>query len=42
MGGGTRAERKWLPKLATGEMMPTAVFTEPNNGSDLASWARAP
>jgi (2S)-methylsuccinyl-CoA dehydrogenase len=25
-----------LPKLASGEVLPTAVFTEPNNGSDLA------
>ena len=27
----------WLPKLASGEVLPTAVFTEPNTGSDLAS-----
>ncbi len=27
----------WLPKIASGEMIPTAVFTEPNVGSDLAS-----
>jgi len=26
-----------LPKLAAGEILPTAVFTEPNTGSDLAS-----
>ena len=31
------AEAKWLPKIASGEMLPTAVFTEPNTGSDLAS-----
>ena len=28
---------KYLPKIASGEMLPTAVFTEPNTGSDLAS-----
>ena len=27
----------WLPKLASGEILPTAVFTEPNTGSDLGS-----
>jgi (2S)-methylsuccinyl-CoA dehydrogenase len=27
----------WLPKIASGEILPTAVFTEPNTGSDLAS-----
>ena len=37
-GGGTEAQkRKWLPKIASGEVLPTAVFTEPNAGSDLAS-----
>jgi len=30
-------KRKWLPKIASGEVLPTAVFTEPNIGSDLAS-----
>jgi (2S)-methylsuccinyl-CoA dehydrogenase len=36
--GGT-AEQKahWLPKIASAEILPTAVFTEPNTGSDLAS-----
>ncbi len=35
---GTEAQKKkYLPKIATGEMLPTAVFTEPNVGSDLAS-----
>jgi (2S)-methylsuccinyl-CoA dehydrogenase len=29
--------QKWLPKLASGEILPTAVFTEPNTGSDLGS-----
>jgi (2S)-methylsuccinyl-CoA dehydrogenase len=36
--GGTDAQKKeWLPKIASGEVLPTAVFTEPNTGSDLAS-----
>jgi (2S)-methylsuccinyl-CoA dehydrogenase len=30
-------KRKWLPKIGSGEVLPTAVFTEPNTGSDLAS-----
>jgi (2S)-methylsuccinyl-CoA dehydrogenase len=38
IGGGTEEQkRKWLPKLASGEVLPTAVFTEPNTGSDLAA-----
>jgi (2S)-methylsuccinyl-CoA dehydrogenase len=37
-GGGTDEQKqKWLPKIASGEVLPTAVFTEPNTGSDLAS-----
>ncbi len=36
-GGTTEQKKKWLPKLASGEILPTAVFTEPNTGSDLAS-----
>jgi (2S)-methylsuccinyl-CoA dehydrogenase len=36
--GGTEAQKAhYLPKLAAGEILPTAVFTEPNTGSDLAS-----
>jgi len=36
--GGTEAQkRRWLPKIASGEILPTAVFTEPNTGSDLGS-----
>jgi len=36
--GGTQAQKeKWLPGLATGEILPTAVFTEPNTGSDLGA-----
>lgn len=27
----------WLPKIASGEVLPTAVFTEPDVGSDLGS-----
>ncbi len=38
IGAGTEEQkRKWLPKIAAGEILPTAVFTEPNVGSDLAS-----
>ncbi len=38
LAGGTEAQKtEWLPKLASGEVLPTAVFTEPNTGSDLAS-----
>jgi (2S)-methylsuccinyl-CoA dehydrogenase len=37
LGGGTEAQKQsWLPRLASGEVLPTAVFTEPNHGSDLA------
>ena len=28
---------KWLPAIASAEILPTAVFTEPNTGSDLGS-----
>ena len=35
--GTTEQKEKWLPKIASGEVLPTAVFTEPNTGSDLAS-----
>ncbi|MFX0543955.1 acyl-CoA dehydrogenase family protein [Roseovarius sp. S1116L3] len=36
--GGTDAQKAhWLPKLASAEILPTAVFTEPNTGSDLGS-----
>src|SRR5262245_56847434 len=38
LGSGTEDQKRhWLPKLASGEVLPTAVFTEPNTGSDLAS-----
>jgi (2S)-methylsuccinyl-CoA dehydrogenase len=36
-GGTEEQKRKWLPRIATGEVLPTAVFTEPDAGSDLAS-----
>ncbi len=36
--GGTEAQKEhYLPKIASGEILPTAVFTEPNTGSDLGS-----
>ena len=36
--GGIEAQKeKYLAKIASGEILPTAVFTEPNTGSDLAS-----
>ena len=36
--GGTEEQKAaWLPKIASGTVLPTAVFTEPNTGSDLAS-----
>jgi len=35
---GTAAQKvRWLPEIASGKVLPTAVFTEPNTGSDLAS-----
>ncbi len=38
LSGGTEAQRAhWLPLIASGEKLPTAVFTEPNVGSDLGS-----
>jgi len=38
LNGGTAEQKaKWLPKIASGEILPTAVFTEPNTGSDLGS-----
>ena len=36
-GGTDTQKREWLPKIASGDVLPTAVFTEPNTGSDLAS-----
>ena len=38
LNGGTEEQKaKWLPKIASGEILPTAVFTEPNTGSDLGA-----
>lgn len=38
-GGTAEQKQKWLPKIASGEIIPAAVFTEPGAGSDLASMA---
>ena len=35
--GTPEQKARWLPALASGEVLPTAVFTEPNTGSDLGS-----
>jgi (2S)-methylsuccinyl-CoA dehydrogenase len=36
--GGTEDQKQyWLPKIADASILPTAVFTEPNTGSDLGS-----
>jgi (2S)-methylsuccinyl-CoA dehydrogenase len=38
LAGGTDAQKNnWLPRIASAETLPTAVFTEPNTGSDLGS-----
>ncbi|KAB6716904.1 MULTISPECIES: acyl-CoA dehydrogenase family protein [Roseobacteraceae] len=38
LSGGTEEQKQnWLPKLSSAEILPTAVFTEPNTGSDLGS-----
>ncbi|MGB0684459.1 MAG: acyl-CoA dehydrogenase family protein [Magnetovibrionaceae bacterium] len=37
LGGTEEQKQKWLPMLCSGEILPTAVFTEPNTGSDLGS-----
>ena len=36
-GGTPEQKAKWLPQISSGETLPTAVFTEPNTGSDLGS-----
>ena len=36
-GGTDEQKERWLPRIASGEILPTAVFTEPNTGSDLGS-----
>lgn len=36
--GGTDAQKAhWLPRIASGAVLPTAVFTEPDTGSDLGA-----
>ncbi len=36
--GGTEAQKQaWLPRISSGEILPTAVFTEPGTGSDLGA-----
>jgi (2S)-methylsuccinyl-CoA dehydrogenase len=37
IGGTPEQRRRWLPRIASGAVLPTAVFTEPNVGSDLGS-----
>src|SRR5208282_3754153 len=38
LSGGTKDQRDhFLPLIANGEKLPTAVFTEPNTGSDLGT-----
>ncbi|MDG1472827.1 MAG: acyl-CoA/acyl-ACP dehydrogenase [Ascidiaceihabitans sp.] len=36
-GGTDEQKQKWLPRIASAETLPTAVFTEPNTGSDLGA-----
>lgn len=35
--GTPEQKSRWLPAIAAGEVLPTAVFTEPESGSDLGS-----
>ena len=37
LGGTPEQQRRWLPLLANGKCLPTAVFTEPDTGSDLGA-----
>ncbi len=37
LGGTPDQQQRWLPGIASGEVLPTAVFTEPNVGSDLGA-----
>ncbi|MFI5002306.1 MAG: acyl-CoA dehydrogenase family protein, partial [Reyranellales bacterium] len=37
IGGTEQQKRRWLPRIASGQVLPTAVFTEPDVGSDLAA-----
>jgi (2S)-methylsuccinyl-CoA dehydrogenase len=36
-GGTDEQKTEWLPEIASAEILPTAVFTEPNTGSDLGA-----
>ena len=35
LSGTSPQKARWLPRIASGEVLPTAVFTEPDTGSDL-------
>lgn len=37
MAGTSAQKAEWLPRIASGEVLPAAVFTEPDVGSDLGS-----
>jgi (2S)-methylsuccinyl-CoA dehydrogenase len=37
LGGTPKQKEHWLPLIASGDILPTAVFTEPNTGSDLGA-----
>jgi (2S)-methylsuccinyl-CoA dehydrogenase len=37
LGGTEEQKTRWLPRIASGEILPTAVFTEPSTGSDLGA-----
>ncbi|WP_043834545.1 acyl-CoA dehydrogenase family protein [Muricoccus aerilatus] len=37
LGGTEEQKARWLPLIASGEILPTAVFTEPDTGSDLGN-----
>ncbi|MEM0985061.1 MAG: acyl-CoA dehydrogenase family protein [Pseudomonadota bacterium] len=37
IGGTDEQKQKWLPAISSAEILPTAVFTEPNTGSDLGA-----
>jgi len=39
LGGTEEQKKKYLPEIANGNILTTAVFTEPNTGSDLGSLA---
>jgi (2S)-methylsuccinyl-CoA dehydrogenase len=37
LGGTAEQHKQWLPGIANGDVLPTAVFTEPDVGSDMGS-----